>query len=277
MSYKDIRHFMNVLEKKGLLKRIAVEVDSILEITEIADRVSKQHGPALLFENVKDSNFPVLINAFGSWERMSLALETEKLDDVAERIGDILTPDLPTNLLEKLKVLPKLFDLSGFIPKTVKKGACKEVIIKENPSLDIFPVLQCWPEDGGRFITLPLVFTKDAETGHRNCGMYRMQVYDGTTTGMHWHLHKHGAAHYRTCVRLGQRMEVAVAIGSDPAVTYAATAPLPDTMDEMLFAGFLRKDPVELIKCETIDIYNTFRKFQLKFGFIRFWNLIFVI
>jgi len=254
MAYKDLRHFIKVLEERGLLKRIKVEVDPVLEITEITDRVSKQNGPALFFENVKGSSIPILINAFGSMERMNLALETDHLDDVAERIGEILTPEIPTGFFGKLKALPKLLDISSFFPKIVKKGACKEVIIKDNPSLDIFPVLKCWPDDGGPFITLPMVFTKDPETGQRNCGMYRMQVYDGATTGMHWHVHKHGAAHYRSSVRLQQRMEVAVAIGSDPAVIYSATAPLPDTMDEMLFAGFLRKEPVELIKCETIDI-----------------------
>ena len=254
MAYRDLRDFINVLEKKKLLKRIGEEVDSILEITEITDRISKQNGSALLFENVKGYNIPVLMNAFGSWERINLALECENLDDIGARIQDLLTSDMPTGFLDKLKALPKLMNLSSFIPRIVKKGACKEVIVRDNPSVDIFPVLKCWPNDGGKFITLPLVFTKDPVTGHRNCGMYRMQVFDQTTTGMHWHVHKHGAAHYRMSEEMGRRLEVAVAIGSDPAVIYAATAPLPDTLDEMLFAGFLRKDSVELIRCETIDI-----------------------
>jgi 4-hydroxy-3-polyprenylbenzoate decarboxylase len=254
MAYKDLRAFLKILEERGLLKRIKVEVDPILEIAEINDRVVKAGGPALLFENPKGSRFPVLVNTFGSFERMCLALEVENLDDIGKRILEFLEPEIPTNLIEKLKALPKLKQLSDFIPKTVKSGPCKEVIIKDNPSLDIFPILKTWPQDGGRFITLPMVFTKDPETGIRNCGMYRMQVYDAKTTGMHWHIHKDGARHFRKAERLGKRLEVAVAIGSDPATIYSATAPLPEDIDEMLFAGFLRRSPVELVKCETVDL-----------------------
>jgi 4-hydroxy-3-polyprenylbenzoate decarboxylase len=254
MAYKDLREFIEVLEKRDLLKRIKVEVDPVLEIAEINDRVVKAGGPALFFENPKGSRFPCVVNLFGSYERMRLALEVDDLDDIGKEILEFLEPEIPTNLIQKLKALPKLKRLADFLPKYVKWGPCKEVIIKDNPSLDIFPILKTWPLDGGRFITLPMVFTKDPETGERNCGMYRMQVFDSKTTGMHWHMHKDGARHYRKAERLGKRLEVAVAIGSDPAVIYSATAPLPEGVDEMLFAGFLRKKPVEMVKCETVDL-----------------------
>jgi 4-hydroxy-3-polyprenylbenzoate decarboxylase len=254
MAYKDLREFIEVLEKRNLLKRIKVEVDPVLEIAEINDRVVKAGGPALFFENPKGSRFPCVVNLFGSYERMRLALEVDDLDDIGREILEFLEPEIPTNLIQKLKTLPKLKRLADFLPKYVKWGPCKEVVIKDNPSLDIFPILKTWPLDGGRFITLPMVFTKDPETGERNCGMYRMQVFDSRTTGMHWHMHKDGARHYRKAERLGRRLEVAVAIGSDPAVIYSATAPLPEGVDEMLFAGFLRKKPVEMVKCETVDL-----------------------
>lgn len=254
MAYKDLRDFINQLEKKDLLKRISVETDPVLEIAEINDRVVKDNGPALLFERPANSNFPVLVNAFGSFERMRLALGVDNLDDIGSRILEFLEPDIPTNLIEKLKALPRLKKLADFVPTIVKTGPCKEVIIKEDPTLDIFPVLKTWPGDGGKFITLPMVFTKDPETGERNCGMYRMHLFDGTTTGMHWHMHKDGARHYRKAEQKGKRLEVAVAIGSDPAVMYSATAPLPEGIDEMLFAGFLRNASVELVKCETVDM-----------------------
>jgi 4-hydroxy-3-polyprenylbenzoate decarboxylase len=254
MAYRDLREFIKVLEDRGLLKRISVEVDPVLEIAEINDRVVKQEGPALLFERPKGSSVPCVVNLFGSYERMKLALEVESLDDIGKEILEFLEPDIPTSIIEKLKALPKLKKLADFLPKYVKSGPCKEVIIKDNPSLDVFPILKTWPEDGGRFITLPMVFTKDPETGARNCGMYRMQVYDSRTTGMHWHMHKDGAAHYRKAEALGQRLPVAVAIGSDPAVMYSSTAPLPPDVDEMLLAGFLRKSPVEMVKCETVPL-----------------------
>ncbi len=254
MAYRDLREFLKILEEKGLLKRIKAEVDPVLEIAEINDRVVKAGGPALLFENPKNSKFPVLVNTFGSYERMRLALEVENLDSIGSRILEFLEPEIPTNFIEKLKALPKLKKLSDFIPKTVKSGACKEVIIEDNPSLDIFPILKTWPDDGGKFITLPMVLTKDPDTGIRNCGMYRMHVYNSRTTGMHWHMHKDGARHYRNAERKGERLEVAVAIGSDPATMYSATAPLPEGIDEMLFAGFLRNSAVELIKCKTVDL-----------------------
>jgi len=254
MAYKDLRNFIEVLKKKGLLKLITAEVDPVLEIAEINDRVVKTGGSALFFEKPKNSKFPCVVNLFGSYERMKLALEVDSLDEIGLRMLELLEPDIPTNLIEKLKTLPKLKRLADFLPKYVNSGPCKEVIFRENLSLNVFPILKTWPDDGGRFITLPMVFTKDPETGSRNCGMYRMHVYDERTTGMHWHIHKDGAKHYRNAEKLGKRLEVAVAIGSDPAVMYSATAPLPEGVDEMLFAGFLRKSSVELVKCETIDL-----------------------
>jgi 4-hydroxy-3-polyprenylbenzoate decarboxylase len=254
MAYKDLRDFLKLLEFKGLLKRITAEVDPVLEMAEINDRVVKADGPALLFENPKNSKFPALVNAFGSFERMRLALEVDNLDEIGFRMLEFLEPEIPTNLIEKLKTLPKLKKLSDFIPKVAKHGPCKDVIIRDNPSLDILPILKTWPEDGGKFITLPMVFTKDTDTGIRNCGMYRMHVYDSQTTGMHWHVHKDGARHYRNAEIKGERLEVAVSIGSDPVTMYTATAPLPEGIDEMLFAGFLRNSTVELVKCETVDL-----------------------
>ncbi|MEN6412431.1 MAG: menaquinone biosynthesis decarboxylase [Veillonellales bacterium] len=259
MAFTDLREFINGLEERGWLKRIQQSVDCQLEITEITDRVSKMSGDknvALLFENVKGYDVPVLINAFGSMERMAFALGVEKIDDIAREIGSILR--LPyislQNKLELVKIIPTAKRAIHF-PKYVKSGPCKEVIIKDQPSLEKFPILQCWPGDAGRFITLPLVFTKNPLTGKRNVGMYRLQVFDGQTTGMHWHIHKNGAANYRAYREMGKdRIEVAVAIGGDPALTYAATAPLPRDIDEMVFAGFLRKKSVELVKCETVDV-----------------------
>ena len=254
MAYKDLREFIQLLERKGLLKRIKVEVDPILEISEINDRVVKAGGPALFFEKPKGAKFPCVVNLFGSYERMKLALKVDDFDEIGKEILEFINPEIPRNFLQKLKQLSKLKKLANFLPKYVKNGPCKEVIIKENPSLDIFPILKTWPKDGGRFITLPLVFTKDPETGERNCGMYRMQVYDSRTTAIHWHVHKDGARHYKKAENMGKRLEVAVAIGADPAVIYAATAPLPEGIDEMLFAGFIRKQPVQMVKCETIDM-----------------------
>ncbi|SJZ68036.1 menaquinone biosynthesis decarboxylase [Selenihalanaerobacter shriftii] len=255
MAYQDLREFVDLLERKGLLKRITTEVSSDLEITEITDRISKEAGPALLFENVKGSDFPVLINTFGSYKRMELSLEVNDLDDIGERIMEVLEFPDPKNqgFFSKLKALPKLKELADYFPKTVKKAACQQVV-KKNPDLSELPILKCWPEDGGKFITLPLVFTKDPESGIPNAGMYRLHVYDEKTTGMHWHLHKDGADTYRTHESQEERMEVAVALGGDPATIYSATAPLPKQIGEMLFAGFLRQEPVDMVKCKTVDI-----------------------
>jgi 4-hydroxy-3-polyprenylbenzoate decarboxylase len=254
MGYKDLRDFLKVLEDKGELKRITAEVDPVLEVAEIADRMMKTGGPALMFENVKGSQCPLVINIFGSVERMNLALQVDNIDEIGQRILDIIEPELPTNIIQKIKMLPKLKKMADFFPKTVNKAPCQDVVITENPSLSEIPILKSWPEDGGKFMTFPLVFSHDPESGMRNCGMYRLHVYDETTTGMHWHIHKHGARHYRDAEKKGEPLEVAVALGCDPAVIYSATAPLPDDVDEMIFAGFLRDSSVEMVQCKTIDV-----------------------
>ena len=261
MAYNDLQEFIDQLESKGLLKRIKVEVDPILEIAEITDRMSKSPGggSALYFEKVKGSAYPVVTNLFGSFERMALALQVSDINDVAARIRDLMNQAPPKTLMEKLAMLPQLFEFSKYIPKKVRNAPCQEVIEKDAPDLSRFPVIKCWPGDGqptdeGRFITLPMVFTKDPETDRPNCGMYRIHIYDKTTTGMHWHIHKDGARHYDKYKALQQRMPAAIAVGSDPAVIYAASAPLPEAIDEMLFAGFLREKPVEMVKCITSDI-----------------------
>jgi 4-hydroxy-3-polyprenylbenzoate decarboxylase len=254
VAYKDLREFIEVLEKKGMLRRIKTEVSAELEITEILDRVVKSGGPALLFENVKGYKLPVFANAFGTMERMCLALSVNSLDEIGMRIQKLLELKAPSSLWEGIKMLPQVAELTSFAPRHVNSGPCKEVVLKDGFSLDEFPILKCWPGDGGRFITLPLVFTKNPSSGKQNVGMYRMQVHDGKTTGMHWHIHKHGARDYADAAKDG-KIEVAVAIGADPAVVYSATAPLPDSIDEMMFAGFLRKKNVELVKCETVDLY----------------------
>ncbi|HOV42780.1 MAG TPA: menaquinone biosynthesis decarboxylase [Syntrophothermus lipocalidus] len=255
MSYRNLRDFVSALEYRGWLKRIEAEVDPELEITEVTDRVSKACGPALLFEKVKGSDMPVLINSVGSYERMAMALGVERFSDISGRIEELLgmIENVPDSMLVKLKMLPKLAELSTYMPKKVKSGPCQEVVVSD-PSLDILPVLKCWPGDAGRYITLPLVFTKDPETGKPNMGMYRMQVYDSKTTGMHWHAHHDGAQNYRKYCALGKRMEVAVAIGADPATVYSATAPLPKDVYELVFAGFLRRRPVEVVRCRTVDL-----------------------
>ena len=258
MAYKDLREFIADLESKGLLKRITQEVDAYLEITEITDRVSKMEGArnvALLFENVKGYDMPVLMNAFGSYERMAMALGVEKLDDIADEIREIMKiPYLSLqNKMNIVSLIPLAKKAINF-PKYVKNAPCQEVVMDE-PNLDNLPILTCWPKDGGPFVTLPLVFTKNPKTGKRNVGMYRLQKYDSRTTGMHWHIHKNGAENFRdTKAAGGERIEAAVAIGTDPVLTYAATAPLPRDIDEMVFAGFLRHKSVEMVKCKTVDM-----------------------
>lgn len=250
MAYNDLQDFINHLREKKLLDEIEIEVDSDLEITEIADRVSKKYGNALLFKNVKNSDYPVLINSLGTYERMNYGLEVESLDDIAETIMDFMDVSNYITTMNKVKYIPKL---ARVFPEKVKNAPCQEVI--EEPDLNTLPILKCWPEDGGRYITLPLVITVDPETNQQNVGMYRLQVYNKNTTGMHWHLHKDGKEIYEKYKKLGKRMPVSVALGCDPATIYAATAPLPKMMDEMIFAGFLRKSPVEIVKCITNDIY----------------------
>lgn len=262
MAYKDLRDFIARLERDGELKRIDAEVDVDLEITEITDRVSKAGGPALLFQkprSAKDGvsySMPVLINALGSKKRIELALEVQSLEDIARRFEDLLEMKPPEGLFDKLKMLPKLAEVGSFFPKTVKTGPVKEVIEREDISLGRIPIMKCWPQDGGRFITFPLVITRSPKTGRRNVGCYRMQVFDERTTAMHWQIHKGGAEHFRWLNREGKkrRMDVAVALGSDPATMLAGILPLPEDLDEFLFAGFLRQQAVELVKCETVDL-----------------------
>ncbi|HTS62798.1 MAG TPA: menaquinone biosynthesis decarboxylase [Candidatus Acidoferrales bacterium] len=255
MAYEDLREFIRALEKKGQLKRVKVEVDPVLEITEFADRAVKSGGPALLFERPKGSQIPVLINAFASMRKMEIALEVKSVEEIASRIVEFLEMRMPEGLIGKLKMLPKLAEMGAFFPKAVNKGPCQEVVKQDGFSLFDFPVLQCWPQDAGRFITLPLVFSKNPDTGKRNCGMYRMQVFDERTCGMHWQTHKQGAEHYRRLRDHGQtRLDVAVAIGADPATMYSAILPLPPDLDEMMIAGFLRESPVEMVKCRTCDL-----------------------
>jgi 4-hydroxy-3-polyprenylbenzoate decarboxylase len=305
LAYEDLREWIAALDRAGELKTIRTEVDPILEITEIADRVSKSKssasagGPALLFQNIKGHpGSQVLINQFGSARRMNLALEVDALDHVADRIRAFMDVKSPQGFLDKVKMLPMLAEMGKFFPRAVSTGPCKEVIKRDNFSLLDFPVLQCWPKDAGRFITLPCVVSRDPKTGKRNVGMYRMQVYDERTTGMHWQRQKVGAEHFREALRraaqsnagasvpagaAGQRlesasaavdvmartsggsvraegnqpsgkMEVAVAIGTDPALTFSAIVPAPPDVEEYLIAGFLRQKPVELVKCETVDL-----------------------
>ena len=256
MAYNDLRDFIKALEQNHELKRIPFEVDPILEIAEFADRSVKSGGPALLFERPKGYSTPVLINAYASIRRMQIALEVDSVDKVAARIIEFLEMKMPDGLIGKIKMLPRMAEIGSFFPRMVSKGECQEVVKTSDFSLFDYPVLKCWPEDGGRFVTLPLVFSRNPDTGRRNCGMYRIQVYDERTTGMHWQTHKQGAEHYRRMKATGKetKMEVAVAIGSDPATMYSAILPLPPDLDEMMIAGFLRSSPVEMVKCKTVDI-----------------------
>jgi 4-hydroxy-3-polyprenylbenzoate decarboxylase len=303
LAYEDLRDWMAALERAGELKKIRTPVNPILEIAEITDRVSKTGGPALLFQNIEGhQGSQVLINQFGSARRMNLALEVDSLDQVADRIRHFMDVKSPQGFLDKVKMLPMLAEMGKFFPKTVSTGQCKEVIKRDNFSLLAFPILQCWPKDAGRFITMPCVITRDPKSGKRNVGMYRMQVYDERTTGMHWQRQKIGAEHYREALRtvagsrnpgtghvgtgdlarparadsaraavdimartsggsvlpdgerLSGKMEVAVAIGTDPAITFSAIVPAPPDVEEYLIAGFLRQKPVELVKCETVDL-----------------------
>lgn len=256
MAFKDLREFITFLEKKNQLKRIKTPVSCDLEITEITDRVSKSksNNVALLFENVEGYNIPVLMNAFGSYERMAWALGMGSLADLEKRISSLIQTDLPGSLVEKLQRLAEVSELVRYAPRTVKNAPCQEVVITENPSLATIPVLKCWPDDAGPFITLPMVITKNPVTGKRNVGMYRIQIFDDRTTGMHWHMHKGGAEHFRENEAASRRMDVAIAIGADPATTYSATAPLPPDVDEILFAGWLRREKVEMVQAKTVDL-----------------------
>ena len=253
MPYNSLSDFVQVLERSGELRRIAHPVKAELEITEIADRVMKSGGPALLFENVVGKKMPVLINAFGSAKRMALALGVADIEDIAQDISKLIQIRPPKSFKDKLQLLGELIKLAGIPPKHINEGPCQQVVYRD-PDLNILPVLTCWPGDAGPFITLPMVFSKDPVKGTRNVGLYRMQIFDSRTTGMHWHLHKVGARHYQRQKETAGRLELAVCLGGDPAMIYAATAPLPDQIDEILFTGFLRKKSVALIKGITVDV-----------------------
>jgi len=289
LPFDDLRQWIAALERAGELKRIKTEADPILEIPEITDRVSKgcdakgnPGGPALLFQNLKGHpGSQLLINQFGSDRRMKMSVDVESYDEIAARIRMFMDVKSPQGFLDKLKMLPLLTEAGKFFPRTVPTGPCKEVIKRDNFALLDFPILQCWPKDGGRFITLPCVTTRDPRSGKRNLGMYRMQVYDERTTGMHWQRQKNAAEHQRERMRVavdgkraavdimarssggsilpeGERpsgkMEVAVAIGTDPVVTFSSIVPAPPEIEEYLVAGFLRGAPVDLVKCETVDL-----------------------
>ncbi|HEY7956418.1 MAG TPA: menaquinone biosynthesis decarboxylase [Polyangia bacterium] len=254
--YPSLSAFVERLEAAGELRRVHRECDPNLEISEIAGRTMKLAGggPALLFERVRGSRFPLLINAFGSQRRMALALGVDDLSEHARALAELLGPELPGTLWEKLAMLPKLARVAGALPSRARGAApCQEVVERE-VDLRALPILTCWPKDGGPFITLPVVISHDPETGARNLGMYRMQLLDARTTGMHWQAHKTGMRHFQKARERGKRVEVAVVLGGDPAITYAATAPLPEGVDELVLAGFLRRRGVELSPCKTISV-----------------------
>jgi 4-hydroxy-3-polyprenylbenzoate decarboxylase len=284
MAFDSYRSFIEALDRAGELRRITQPMATELEITEIADREMKSPGggKALLFEkptiNGKVSPFPVAINTMGSWKRMAMSMGADSVDVVAAELGALMKAKPPTSFGEAIKLLGTAVELRHAKPKRVKGGPCKEVVHKfepgervtswppapdvaepgsfnlSPPTLGELPILRCWPLDGGRFITLPCVVTQDPDTGERNVGMYRIQIYDDRTTGMHWQLQKVGARHGRRYYETGTRMPVAIFLGGDPAFPFAATAPLPDGLDEFLLAGYLRKKSVELVKCETSDL-----------------------
>src|SRR5918911_5233061 len=248
---RDLREWIALLEREGELVRVSAEVDPDLEITEIVDRTVKAGGPALLFENPKSSH-PLLINQFGTERRMCLAFDAATLDDVGRRLGDVLEMQPPQGLAEKVRGLKKLKSIADSRPKSVRSGPAQEIVLTGNEvDLRALPIQTCWPGDAAPFITLPAVITKDPRDGSRNVGMYRMQVLDRNTTAMHWQIHKDGRADY---LLADGRMDVAVALGLDPITTYSASAPLPKHVDELMLAGFLRGEPVELVKGVTVDL-----------------------
>ncbi len=255
MAYDSLRDFVQKLDADGELERISVEIDPVLEVTEIADREMKLPGggKALLFEKCKGSQFPLLINAYGSTKRMAMALGVNDVEDIARELESLLKAKPPTSFKEAISLLGTAFELRHAKPKCVKSGTCKQ-IVQQKPNVNTLPIQKCWPQDAGRFVCMPLVITRDPDNGSRNVGTYRMQVIDERTTFMHWQLHKTGARHWRRYMELKQRMPVAVALGGDPAYAFAATAPLPDGIDEMMLAGFLRKKSVEMVKCDTNDL-----------------------
>jgi 4-hydroxy-3-polyprenylbenzoate decarboxylase len=257
MPFADLREFVAHLERHGELRRITAPVSRDLEIAEITDRVSK--GPAegnvaLLFERVEGSEMPVLINTFGSARRMAWALGVDDLNELSARVAKLLDLRMPGTFFEKLRKLGDLFSLARAGPKHVSSGPCQEVVEIQAPSLKSLPIIKCWPKDAGHYITLPLVFTRDPATGARNVGMYRLQVFDDRTLGMHWQTHKGSAEHHHEAERSRQPMEVAIALGGDPATIYTGSAPLPPGVDEIVFAGWLRGAGVEMVKGKTVDV-----------------------
>jgi 4-hydroxy-3-polyprenylbenzoate decarboxylase len=253
MNFKDLRQFITFLKEKRELRVVRVPVDPELEITEIADRMIKQSGPALLFESVKGAQFPLVINLFGSFQRAAWALGVEDLHDLPDKLNRFIPSAPPSTFFEKISLLFRLKEISDFQPTKVNSAPVQEII--EEPDFSSLPILKCWPEDGGRYITLPLVITKDPQTMIQNVGMYRMQVFNAKTAGMHWHPHHDGARNFRLHQEMGKRMEVAVALGGDPATIYAATAPLPPGIDELFLAGFLRGEGVEVVKGKSVDLW----------------------
>jgi 4-hydroxy-3-polyprenylbenzoate decarboxylase len=256
MPFKGLSDFIILLEKENELQRIKTFVDPVLEITEITDRVSKNGGKALLFENT-GTYFPLLINAFGSDKRMAMAISRKDIDGCASEIVTLFEKITAArgDIFNKITVLPDLIKISGILPShSDRRGVCQQVINRD-PDLAILPVLKCWPHDGGRFVTLPMVHTVHPITGKTNVGMYRMQILDRKTTAMHWQRHKTGASHFEAWKKEGKKMPVSVSLGGDPVYTYAATAPLPENIDEYLLAGFLRNKKVKLVKCITNDLY----------------------
>ena len=253
MGLQSIREFINVLDKENEILRVKKEIDPVLEMTEIVDRLCKDRGKAVIFENPKGSDIPVAMNLFGSDKRMNLSLGLNDIETLAAEIQEILALKPPKSLMEGIKLFPKYGQLFSYHTKTVKKGACQEIVYDE-PDLSKLPILKCWPEDGGRFITLPIVITKDPENGRLNAGMYRLQVYDKTSTGMHWHKHHDGAVNYRKHKALGKRMDVAVVLGGAPSLIFGSTAPLPPFVDEFTFSCFLMKDSMKMVQCKTIDL-----------------------
>ncbi|MDL1964462.1 MAG: UbiD family decarboxylase, partial [Deltaproteobacteria bacterium] len=257
--YKNLKDFLNTLDRAGELKCISHKVSPYLEISKITDKESKSPhgGKALFFEQVEGSSFPVATNIFGSSRRICMALGVAHLDRLSERIKKYIDINPPGSLKEALNIIPMAINFTRFFPRSCRSKIppCQEIVYKgSDVDLSIIPVLHCWPKDAGPFITLPMVFTKSLVTGKRNVGMYRMQVFDKNSTGMHWHIHKDGSHYYNEYRNTGKRMPVAVAIGADPASIYAATAPMPRGVDEMLLAGFIRQKPVLMTKCLTIDM-----------------------
>ena len=255
MAHTDLRDFLRRLEKAGELRRVKVPVDPTLEISEITQRVVRNGGPGLLFERPTRGNMPLAINLFGTERRMAIALGVDHLDEIGQRIGGMLKPELPVGFGGLREALGKVTQLKNLPPKRVKTAPCQEIVYKDDAvDLNMMPGLQVWPDDGGIYHNLGLTHTKHPETGGRNLGLYRLQQHSSRTLGMHWQIHKDSTAHHAVAERLGQRLPVAIAFGCDPAVSYSATAPLPGDIDEYLFAGFLRGERVEMVDCLTVPL-----------------------